>query len=434
MLNWNQSAFYTNSLRYLYTAAYYLAIPVILLRMVYRAARYNSAYRERWRERFGFIHALSNPETIWVHAVSLGETLAAVPLVKALLVQYPTCQVIMTSTTPTGAAQVIKQFGDRVIGVYSPYDLPGSVRRFFKRANPRLGIIMETELWPNLLAECVRLNIPLMLANARLSARSFRGYRKIAPLTQQMLNSFTLVAAQAPGDAERFLALGLDKSRLQITGNIKFDIQLPADLAERGRALRTVWGNERLVWVAASTHEGEESILMEACRQVRSALPQALLVLVPRHPERFGKVAQICRQAGFATALRSHYEPVKRDTTIVLGDTMGELMLFYAASDVAFVGGSLVPVGGHNLIEPAILGLPVLTGPQLHNFVDISQLLLQAGGAQITETARQIAASVIELLRDPAKRQAMGEKARAAVLTNTGALAKHLQWVDSELN
>lgn len=424
--------FYTKLLRYIYTLGYYVAIPGLLLRLWWRSVRYNRDYRARWQQRFGYIPRLQASQVIWIHAVSMGETIAAVPMVKALLSRYPQYQIVMTSTTPTGAMQVAKHFGTTVTSLYTPYDLPDCVNRFLDRIHPIFGIVLETELWPNLLAACVRRRIPLMLANARLSARSCRGYRRIAPLARQMVNSFAIVAAQAQMDGERFLELGLEPSRLQVVGNIKFDIQIPADLAARGQALRATWGT-RPVWVAASTHEGEESIILAALKLVRAKIPEVLLILVPRHPERFAKVGQLCVQNGYAVAIRSQATPVTAQTEILLGDTMGEMMLFYAAADVALVGGSFVSVGGHNLIEPAILGVPVLTGPHLHNFVDISQLLFGAGGARIVTEPENLAAAVIELLQNPEKRQQMGEHARQAVLANTGALAKHLDWVEKKL-
>lgn len=426
--------FYTKLLRFIYTLGYYLAIPGLLLRLWWRSVRYHRDYRARWQERFGYFPQIS-PQTpvLWVHAVSMGETLAAVPLVKALLKQYPNYRIVMTSTTPTGSAQVAKNFGEQVTALYTPYDLPGAVNRFFERAHPVLGIILETELWPNLLAGCARHKLPLMLANARLSERSCQGYQKIAPLVRQMLNSFSLVAAQGRLDGERFLALGLEPKRLQITGNIKFDIQLPADLTARGQALHAEWGQTRPIWVAASTHEGEETIILEAFKSIRAEFPDILLVLVPRHPERFPRVHQLCEQAGFTVALRSQRDPVSASTPILLGDTMGEMMLFYATATLAFVGGSFVSVGGHNLIEPAVLGIPVLTGPQLHNFVEISQLLLTGGGARIVNGATDLSATIIELLRDPQKCQNMGQKAQAVITANTGALAKHLAWIQQHV-
>ena len=426
-------SFYPNLLRYFYSVAYYIAVPGLLLRLWWRSLRYNRDYGLRWLERFGVIPRLKDPKVIWVHAVSMGETLAAAPLVKTLLSRYPDYHIVMTSTTPTGALQVAKHFGQQVTALHTPYDLPDCVNRFLDRVHPDLGIILETELWPNLLAACSQRKIPLMLANARLSARSCRGYQRIAPLARQMVNSFARVAAQAELDGQRFLGLGLEPQRLQVSGNIKFDVQPAPDLRSRGQALRDEWGASRPVWVAASTHEGEETILLAALKKVREDFPELLFILVPRHPERFAKVAQLCVQAGYQTALRSQKDPVNPDTEILLGDTLGELMLFYAAADIAFVGGSFVEVGGHNLIEPAILGVGVLTGPHLHNFVDISQLLLSAGGAQIVSDADTLSAAVIKLLRDPKQRIIMGENGRQAVLANTGALEKHLEWIAAQI-
>jgi len=355
------------------------------------------------------------------------------PLIRALLESYPDYQIVLTSTTPTGAAQAAKHFGSQLLSFYTPYDLPGSVKRFLKRIHPHLGIILETELWPNLLAACCCQRIPLLLANARLSARSLRGYRRIAPLAQQMINSFTLVATQAPADGERFLALGLLPEKLQVTGNLKFDIALAPDLKTQREDLRKEWGATRPVWIAASTHEGEEKIILAALNSIRSQFPSILLILVPRHPQRFSKVRQLCQQTGLTIAIRSEKQTASFETSILFADTIGELMKFYAAADLAFVGGSITPLGGHNLIEPAVLGVPVLTGPHLHNFADISQSLLQAGGAKIVHDEKSMSAAVIKLLQDAEARASMGNSAREVILKNTGALAKHLACIKTIL-
>lgn len=422
-------SFFSHLQRYLYTAAYYLVTPALLLRIWWRSIRYNCKYRDRWWQRFGLVPHLNTQKVIWVHAVSMGETLAAVPLVKALLSQYHHFQIVITTTTPTGAMQASKHFGDTVLALYTPYDLPGCVNRFLGRIHPNLGVILETELWPNLLAACARRQIPLMLANARLSARSCRGYRKIAALARQMVNHFSIVAAQSQLDGQRFLDLGLAPQKLLVTGNIKFDIEIPADLTIRAQTLRQQWGESRPVWVAASTHEGEESVLLEALKKVRTFFPDLLFILIPRHPERFTKVRQLCAQSGFKVAVRSQKESITAATEILLGDTLGELMLFYAAADMAFVGGSLVEVGGHNLIEPAILGVAIVTGPHLHNFADISRLLVEAEAAKVVKEADSLSNTVLEWLRDPIKKIQVGEKGRQAVLANTGALTKHLSWI-----
>lgn len=416
---------YTKFCRYVYTLGFYLAIPVLLLRL---------KSRERWQERFG---CLAKPvpaqeKVIWVHAVSLGETIAATPLIKSLLASYPDYKIVFTSITASGSAQARKQFGDAVYNFYLPYDLPGSLRRFFKQIHPHLGIIMETELWPNLLVACEQMQLPLLLANARLSAKSANGYQKIKAITKEMLKTFKHIAAQSASDAERFIDLGAPKAIVEITGNIKFDIQIPANLLQRGRELRQPWG-DRPVWIAASTHEGEENLILETLSKVKSAIPNILLILVPRHAERFSKVGELCQQSGFSIALRSLKEPITPDTNILLGDTMGELMLFYAASDIAFVGGSWVSAGGHNLIEPASLHVPVLTGPQLHNFVDVSRLLLNAGGAKIVENPQAAADTIIQLFNHPTQRTTMGDNAFNAVKANTGALEKHLNWIKDQI-
>lgn len=424
---------YTKLVRYLYTVAYYLAIPGLLLRMAWRSIRYNPEYGARWQQRLGYVPTLKVEKVIWIHAVSMGETVAAAPVVRALLARYPDCCIVMTSTTPTGAVEAAKHISERVITLYTPYDLPDCVGRFLNRVHPSLGIILETELWPNLLAACSGRKIPLLLMNACLSARSYQGYCRIAPLAQQMVNSFALVAAQSQLDGDRFLALGLEPGRLQVTGNIKFDIQLPLDLVARGRALRAGWGEARPVWAVASTHEGEEEIILAALKSVRLQFPNILLILIPRHPERFTRVRRLCLQAGYAVALRSQQEPVTANVDILLGDTMGEVLLFYAAADLALVGGSFVPIGGHNLIEPAVLGVPVLAGPYLDNVVDIREWLTASGGAVVIHDADALAATVLELLQNPKKRIQMGENARKVATANAGALEKQLKWIDSHL-
>jgi len=280
----------------------------------------------------------------------------------------------------------------------------------------------------------IKKQVPLLLANARLSEKSHRGYLKLAPLTKDMLACFSYIAAQSQADGDRFIALGASKKCVQVTGNIKFDVKLPEDLLHRGLTLRQQWGATRPVWIAASTHDTEEVLVLEAFKKILTQIPQALLILVPRHPQRFKKVEQLCEQAGYKIALRSQADPVNDDTQILVGDTMGELLLFYAASDVALVCGSFAPIGGHNLIEPAILGVPSLTGPQLHNFKEISRLLLNVKGAQLVHNADEIAQAVQYLLRENVKRIEMGERAREAVLANTGALAKHLQWIEGNIS
>jgi len=398
-----------------------------MLRLLWRS-RQLRGYRQRWPERFGHFTAITG-KCIWIHAVSVGETLAAIPLIKALLKRYPDHTLVVTTTTPTGSEQVLKNFKGQVYHVYSPMDLPHVINRFLNRCHPELSIIMETELWPNLLHYTHQRGIPILLANARLSERSARGYARIAKLTQEMLNNISLVAAQSTADGERFVKLGLPHNKLQVTGNIKFDLQLPEYLLDEGKKLRTLWGN-RPTLIAASTHEGEEILVLNAFKSIRHKYPHALLVLVPRHPDRFEKVAKLCESQTFNIAQRSLKQSPNENTDILLGDTMGELLLFYAASDIAFVGGSLVSVGGHNLIEPAAIGLPILTGPHLHNFIAISQLLKASNALMVVDNEKMLADTAIKLLDDVPFSKAMAERALNVSKANTGALNQHLQWIE----
>jgi 3-deoxy-D-manno-octulosonic-acid transferase len=419
--------------RWLYTLLLYLLVPVVLLRLQWRG-RANPDYRRRWAERFGWFTAPPLRQPIWVHAVSVGEALAAAPLIEALLARYPERSLVVTSTTPTGSGRVKALFGGRVFHVYLPYDLPGAVRRFLDRTSPSVGIIMETELWPNLFHHCARRRIPLAIVNARLSPGSARGYARVAPLTRSTLAAVRLIAAQGEGDADRFRALGARDDQLQVMGNLKFDQTLPADLAAQATALRTQWGIERPVWIAASTHEGEDAQVLDAFARIRQALPTSLLILVPRHQERFDRVAALAQGRDFRMVRRSSGEQASADTELFLGDTLGELPLFYAAADVAFVGGSLVPVGGHNMLEPAALGVPVLTGPQRFNFSDISEALLAAGAALEVTDAETLATAVIHWLGDAEARQRAGEAGRQLVADNRGALARLLEQIASYLD
>lgn len=417
-------------MRLLYTILLTLATPFILLRLLWRSTR-QKAYRQRIIERFAFYPALKNKQSIWIHAVSVGETHAAFPLIKFLVQQYPQFKILVTTTTPTGSAEILKQFGDQVLHYYTPYDLPIIINRFLKKMQPRLCIIMETELWPNLLHYTHKKRIPILLANARLSEKSFQGYKKISSLMRNMLNCFTTIAAQSAEDGERFLKLGLDKNKLLVSGNIKFDTSMPANLSENAQALRAHW-QQRPTWIAASTHDGEEEIILHAHKKILQQFPNALLILVPRHPERFNKVANLCR-ANFSVARRSENQLPEDNTQIYLGDTMGELRLLYAASDVAFVGGSLVPIGGHNPIEPALLNLPIINGPHFHNFKMITTQIEQAGGLKIIHDGDELAALVILLLKDPHLRQQYGENARKLCLSHSGALQLLCEWVEKQI-
>lgn len=418
---------YIKLTRYIYTLLHYLAIPGILLRLLWRS-RQAVSYRKRWNERFGYIERIDRP-SIWVHAVSVGEALAAIPLIKSLKKQFPDHNLMVTTTTPTGSAQVKKHLDNEVTHVYAPYDIPDCVYRFLRRSNTKLCIIMETELWPNLLRCCKLKNIPVMLANARISERSKRNYKLVRHLTKTMLQTYNIVAAQGLLDGERLLELGLDPDKLIISGNIKFDLELDENTVKAGKQLRIDWHTQnRPTLIAASTHDGEEKIILDAFKSIREHNPELLLMIAPRHPERFASVSELCETKGFRVALRSKQEnPSNSD--ILLADTMGELRMLYAAADIAFVGGSLVNVGGHNLIEPAAIELPILTGPHLHNFVEISKLLKSAGALQIVRDATELAEQVNALLLAQNLCTRMGKQAKRVVESNSGALAKHMEWI-----
>lgn len=406
-------------------------MPVILLRLLWRGLR-SRGYWRRWPERFGvFPQRASN--SIWLHAVSVGETVAATPLIEALLKRYPKQTIVVTTTTPTGSDRVIAAFGNRVLHVYAPYDSPGAVKRFLRHMNPTLAIVMETELWPNLFFFCHQRNIPLIVANARLSERSLRGYLRFSSLLAQTLKCVRVIAAQTQADAERFRQLGADEKQLRVMGNIKFDLRLPENLQERAAALRQSWGTDRPVWIAASTREGEEAIILDAFDRVRSKVPNALLVLVPRHPERFRLVVELSQKRGFSVAQRSQRAILELGTNVFIGDSMGELLLLYAASDVAFVGGSLVPVGGHNVLEPAALGLPILVGPHTFNFDAVTAQLINAGSAQRVSGAQNLSDRVISLLRDVAQSKQVGEPGRRLIEANRGAMERLLLLVEENL-
>jgi 3-deoxy-D-manno-octulosonic-acid transferase len=408
-----------------YSILLYLLWPLIVARLLWRARR-NPAYLQRWRERFAAGPPMAPCPRLWVHAVSVGEVVAASPLISALLARFPDHAVLVTTTTPTGSAEVRRRFADRVEHRYLPVDLPHLAGGLVRRINPRLLLVMETELWPNLYAACRDRGVPVMLVNGRLSERSFRGYRRIRRLVAETLDAVTALAARSDTDAQRFLALGADAARVRVVGNLKYDLQLPEAPNGGGDGAPT---GDRPVWIAASTHEGEDERILAAHHSVRKRIPDALLILVPRHPERFDAVALVCGQAGLSVARRSRGEPVTEGTAVWLGDTMGELQALFALADVAFMGGSLVPTGGHNPLEAAARGLPVLTGPQVFNFREVFDALVEAGGAQVVPDETALALSVIALLEDKAECRRRGEAAAAVVAANRGAVGRVVDWV-----
>jgi len=415
--------------RGLYGLLTYLLTPVLLAYLFWRS-RSNPGYRQRIGERFGLGIPLQSQPSIWVHAASVGEVQAAAALVRLLLERYEDVPLVVTTMTPTGSVQVQKLFGDAVAHSYLPFDQPAAVRRFLERARPRLALIMETELWPSLFYECDRRSIPLVLASARVSTKSVQGYRRLPGLFRETLSHGVYVAAQTQADAARFRELGVGKERVHVTGNIKFDFRLPDDVGQRGREFRRLHAPDRPVWIAASTHEGEEQAVLHAHQAVLATHPDALLLWVPRHPERFGVVAEQLERAGMPFVTRSSGAICSTQSQVLLGDSMGELTMFYAAADVAFVAGSLVPIGGHNLLEPAALGVATLTGPHNFNASEIAELLAERGAVEVLTGADALAPAVVRLLADSSEREHRGRAGMDAVVSNRGALLRLMELLD----
>lgn len=408
-------------MKFFYTTLFTLALPLILLRLIWRGLR-SPAYFKRWSERFGRSPMIrSKKPVIWIHAVSVGEVEASRPLIKTLQSDFSEYQLLITTMTPTGSERVKLLFADNVAHCYLPYDLPFAVERFLNTAQPQFGIIMETEIWPNLISICAEKNIKLVLANARMSERSQKGYQRVTNLTAEVLQSLSLIAAQSEQDRQRFANLGADIKKVHAIGNLKYEVSLPASLTEQAESMRAMWDVNRPVLIAASTHEGEEEIVLNASRQIRAQYPNLLLIIVPRHPERFDRVTALSQRAGFKTLRRSEHRPCSSEVQILVVDTMGELPLFYGASDVAFVGGSLVPHGGHNLLEPAALGRAVITGPHYFNFNEITRQFLQAKAAIEVSDTSSLALTAIDLLQNSQKRAEMGEAGLQLIVNSQGA-------------
>jgi 3-deoxy-D-manno-octulosonic-acid transferase len=409
-------------LRLIYTSLFYLLTPLILARLYWRGRKL-PAYRQRWAERFGFYKTPASTGALWFHAVSVGEAEAAFPLIRRMQAHFPDLPCVVTTTTPTGSRRVTEMLGATVQHVYLPYDMPDSVQRFLAHFQPRLAVIMETEIWPNLYRGCRRAAIPLVIVNARLSARSARGYARLGALTRESLADVNCIAAQTEADQQRFIALGAHIGDIKVTGNIKFDIELSVDVANAAMLRKNCFGTLRPIWIAASTHEGEETQVLDAFKCIRVDHPELVLIIAPRHPERFDTVAGQCRAAGWKLARRSLAETAQ-DADVFLLDTLGELKQFYCISDIAFVGGSLVPIGGHNVMEPAAAALPVLVGPHLRNFKAAADTLLNAGGALLVHDASELALACSALLSDAGRRRYMGSQALAFVKAGQGALQR----------
>ncbi|MDD2720674.1 MAG: lipid IV(A) 3-deoxy-D-manno-octulosonic acid transferase [Gallionella sp.] len=403
--------------RILYTLLLWLLLPFIFVRLALRA-RTQPEYLQHLGERFGRYSQIAAKPLIWLHAVSVGETRATVSLVAKLRATYPDHQILLTHTTPTGRATSEQLYGDQVMRVYLPYDYPFAVRRFLRHFRPKLGILMETEIWFNLIHEGHAAGVPMLLLNARLSEKSARGYARVARLTRNALGQLTAIAAQTPDDAARLAALGAQ--HVGVMGNLKFDIAPPAAMLERGAMLRGQFGAGRRVLLAASTREGEEALLLDALRAC-GGLGGALLVIVPRHPQRFDEIAGMLARYGLRCQRRSDNQAVAPEVQVVLGDSMGEMFAYYAAADLAYIGGSLLPFGGQNLIEACAVGTPVLIGPHTFNFADASKLAVEAGAALRVQDADQLFGRAKTLLADDSALADMRGKGTRFVTGHQGA-------------
>jgi 3-deoxy-D-manno-octulosonic-acid transferase len=421
-------------LRAIYSWLIRAAAPFAFAQVLWRGLR-DRGYWQGLQERFGLGSTVPSAASIWLHAVSLGEMSAAAPLARALHSRHPQFVLVVTTATPAGRARAKAVFADTADIRFLPYDTPGSVRRFLARVRPCVAVIMETELWPNLLRECERRKVPVFLASARLSMKSVSRYQRFGSLFSGVFTPNVTVAAQTPDDALRFKAIGAEHAR--VVGNVKFDLQVDAGIIAAGKNLRARFGASRPVWVAGSTHAGEEEIVLAAHALLQLHCPDSLLLLAPRHQDRFAAVADLLARRGIKFDSRSRVTQGGMASggtaPVLLVDTIGELAALYASADVAFVGGSLVPIGGHNLLEPAAVGLPVLTGPSHFNGKEIALLLLRSGAAVQVAGADDLAAVLLRLFNEPAERQRMGGIGKAIVESNRGSVARLLELIEASL-
>ncbi|MDT8388260.1 MAG: lipid IV(A) 3-deoxy-D-manno-octulosonic acid transferase [Thiogranum sp.] len=421
-----------SSVRRFYSLLLYLLLPWALLRLWWRGRDSHSGLRHLG-ERFGYLRSNGGVDVIWLHAVSVGEVYATAPLVQALQQRWPHRRLWMTTSTPTGRATIQRLFGSRVSCSYLPYDLPGSVGRFLSRVSPSLAIVLETELWPNLFAALQRRNIPLAIVNARLSADSLRGYARFPGLVGQTLQCVTHIAAQTPRDADRFSRLGASSQQLSVIGNLKFDALLPEDFTARRAALRQRFGSTRPLWIAASTHPGEEQKVLEAHRRILANLPEAVLLLAPRHPERCPALQRLCESERLPARCYSSMQALQPDDSVILVDVLGELRYLYAIATAAFIGGSLAGGGGHNPIEAVLAGAPVISGPQRNNFAEVYRLLEEQGAVTDVEHSDGLADAVFGLLADTAQRQHAVAAGRHVIEQQRGAVERTLALLEAEL-
>ncbi|MDA9108788.1 lipid IV(A) 3-deoxy-D-manno-octulosonic acid transferase [Woeseiaceae bacterium] len=416
-------------IHFIYALTTYIFLPIAIIFWVTKGIL-NKTYWDRIGQRFGWGYPVLDSETIWIHAVSVGEVQATIPLVSALKNRFPERKIVITTVTPTGSDQVKKIYKDQVVHCYIPFETSFSVRNFFNALKPTIALIMETEIWPNLYRECGQRNIILVLVSAKISTKSLKSYKRLLPLFRETLSHGILIAAQTLIDAERFVSLGADEDKTWVMGNIKFDLNSPLDTETRGINFRYDHFQDRPVWIAASTHQGEEEIILNAHKEILSKVKNMLLILVPRHPERFLKVEQILKKDHWNYVSRTSDKIVTKSCEVFLGDTMGELLLFYATSDIAFVGGSLIPIGGHNLLEPASLGLPVLTGIHMFEQRDMVDLFIKEDAAIFVKNELELASKIIFYHENKNKRDAIGDNVKKIVLKNGGALNSLMRRLD----
>lgn len=409
-------------LQQLYRILIYFALPFAFLRLAWRSLK-DPAYRKRWSERLGFFKA-NHQSVIWVHGVSMGEVIMAAPLIRALMSNSAKNRVLVTTMTISGSQKAQQLFGDGVDHIYLPYDTPDAVARFYKKTKPCVALILETEIWPNYFLGAKRRGIPLYMINARISPMAMNRYRLLKNFFKHILNQCTFIAAQSPQDMSRFLELGVSSEKVANYGNLKFDLTIPPDIHERGSALRAQLGSDRPIWVAASTHEGEEKVVLAIHEKIRSQFPNALLILVPRHKERFDAVAKLIQDQGVSYVRRSEKTVLPQEASVFLGDTLGEMLLFYAASDVALVCGSIKPIGGHNSLEAAALGIPVMVGPHTETCEEVTALLKQAGALWQFQSIDEIPPALEKLFLDASLRHQMGRAGLEVVAQNAGIVKK----------
>ncbi|KAB7702744.1 3-deoxy-D-manno-octulosonic acid transferase [Plesiomonas shigelloides] len=418
--------------RVIYTLLLLLFFPLIALTL-YKPQQGKKSFGKRWPEHFGITPPLAehSGSPIWIHAVSVGEVVASIPLIKQLRVAYPERDIVVTTTTATGG-DIAKTLGDRVYHRYMPLDFPWCVQAFIKKINPAILLIMETELWPNTLYQAQKTKLPILVLNARLSERSCQRYQRLPSIFTMLSQPISHLACQYADDAKRFARLGIPQDKLSVTGSMKFDLQIPEHLSQAASMLRAQFSPHSAVWIAASTHKGEDEQILATFKLVRQTLPDCQLILVPRHPQRFDDVAKLCTDQGWSLRRRSLNE-LPENSDIYLGDTMGELLMLFKASDLAFIGGSLLPIGGHNLLEPAAVGIPSIIGPYYFNFTDITEKLIHCKATQVCHNSTELADLVVKLLQDPESRHQQGQAGADLVADNQGATRKILQTIEQYL-